>query len=486
MKSDTQPLDEHRKVFGTEPFDENTKIPVSFGDDNNVLNIPFHSVMKDIESFVKTVRAVTHNMKQSNFATSECREELAYVYSGDLAITVNEKDNLYELPYEFDSLFVYIDRYQRRYDLTRQKEKLMSLTTELWQLLPDFYRGHEHPFQQPENYDPQVPYPSYLNRTHEGWMKYRFWNKTFIPLRPPSYGETPESVPFFELERDFEIFVREVQKATEEMRKANFDAKTCEEVLNYFYKNTPYASKNENYYHLWYTNIGSIERATRRIGRDYNLSVQQEKIEQLKSILWKLLPDFYKGHKKAPEKSFSYNPNKPFYISLTESSVPEAIKMYLKNPPKEAVKIISVQFENFNIQLTLDGTTYEIYTNEDEPPFIDLFWFIEQILRGISPAAVDVYEENLETFFYAQNTDDPETVFIGIYGDIFEETNKTSDSRESRCIVGIFNKKQLATAFIHALEAMFTTYFTDSETAEYGEDLRKVDIDNLKKLLAEQ
>ncbi len=102
------------------PLDEDIKVSVYFDNpsqkEDDEMQLPFKVIMKDFETFVRTIGNITNSIRKSNFDPKECTEVLDMYYG-------------------------------------------YTWTTVPWQLLPDFYQGHTNPFPKPLTYDPGKPYP---------------------------------------------------------------------------------------------------------------------------------------------------------------------------------------------------------------------------------------------------------------------------------------------------------------------------------------
>lgn len=459
------------------PFDDETVVTVSRGGDYQS-TCPFKTAMEDAIQLVKTVRAVTSSMQKDHFDPEACREVLDMFYSGTWGTLLSEEDSLYDLPYELDSLFVYVDQYKDRFDLSIQKQQLMNLASELWRLLPAFYRGHRSPPTQPPDYNPDDPYPTYLHPVmskRQRTMRFRFDRSTLIPL---GRGIAAPFIPFAEAADAFAHFVTAARQASEAMRAAHFAKKACKQALDTFYATAPYADRDENYYLRGYTKINAYGDAISRLGSwhgQYNLAADEARYDALCQELWLLLPDFYRGHPKPLAPSLSYNPHKPFAGYYPFDDLPHAVQNYASNPPAKGVQTIKVDMVSRYFAKIELGSQSIVVGSSYRPAYIDCFWFIECILRDNLPAAFEADEEGSEVIFYAQTTRDPQTVFV-----VFDGSSEGEEPE--RLIAGICNRRQMAEAFIDSFKALIQTPWIKANPVYEDEDLREINITELARL----
>ncbi len=149
------------------PLDEDIKVSVYFDNpsqkEDDEMQLPFKVIMKDFETFVRTIGNITNSIRKSNFDPKECTEVLDMYYGYTWTTVPDRKDNYYyvlttpELKNIENALEIL--EFDHDIDVSKERKYVDVLKKELWQLLPDFYQGHTNPFPKPLTYDPGKPYP---------------------------------------------------------------------------------------------------------------------------------------------------------------------------------------------------------------------------------------------------------------------------------------------------------------------------------------
>lgn len=119
-------------------------------------------ILLKFESIVENVKKATNLLRASNFDAHECTAILDAYYYGEISeveVITSQNDNYYYVLSMPELLDIEFALETLRMENGEVREKVDKLKRELWQLLPDFYRGHSNPMPQPLSYDPEKPYP---------------------------------------------------------------------------------------------------------------------------------------------------------------------------------------------------------------------------------------------------------------------------------------------------------------------------------------
>lgn len=143
-------------------------IPNFFDDPRRMMSVdgPYtlRQAMQKFENAVESTKKVVSIMQKDNFDAYTCKVVLDTYYAGEISDSnvdfyPSANDNYYytlgmpellDVEYAFEILDITTG-------LTYQKAN--KLKQELWQVLPDFYKGHTNPKLKPLFYDPKKPYP---------------------------------------------------------------------------------------------------------------------------------------------------------------------------------------------------------------------------------------------------------------------------------------------------------------------------------------
>jgi|SRR5450755_187365 hypothetical protein len=145
-------------------LDYNTLLPANFiGGKWYTLQ----EVLGNYENFVELIKKATIAMRECGFQPVQCAKILDDYYRPPItkSIPANEDNNYYyalTTP-ELRGIEIALEMLESpdrwNMDISKIRAKVDNLKLELWQLLPDFYKGHSDPMPQPLSYHQNKPYP---------------------------------------------------------------------------------------------------------------------------------------------------------------------------------------------------------------------------------------------------------------------------------------------------------------------------------------
>jgi len=123
-----------------------------------------HTLRQALDNFeknVEAIRTVTESLRADKFSSETNGTYLDwYYFDWNDEVTPSYHDNYYytlTMPTLLD--VEYALEHLEGKDTKAISQKVEQLKAELWQMLPDFYKGHTNPPLQPLSYDPTKPYP---------------------------------------------------------------------------------------------------------------------------------------------------------------------------------------------------------------------------------------------------------------------------------------------------------------------------------------
>lgn len=122
---------------------------------------PYKKVRQNFEEFVGSVEKITSEMRKNGFDLNVCEELVNHFYS---KLAPDKRTSNYYYVLSTPTLMnlentLELLQLERHINVTGERVRVNKLKEQLWQLLPDFYKGHQNPMLKPLSYNPNKPYP---------------------------------------------------------------------------------------------------------------------------------------------------------------------------------------------------------------------------------------------------------------------------------------------------------------------------------------
>jgi len=274
---------------------------------------------------------------------------------------------------------------------------------------------------------------------------------------------------------DFESSVENIKKVTALMRAAKFDSAECADILDLYYagetsESETVTNEGDNYYYvLTMPELRDVEFALETLGDD--VGEVRQKVDKLKSQLWQLLPDFYKGHALPMPQPHTYNPEKPYPYSCIEGSLVKARRAklrawawgleqgeeYSQHMPDDTAAPATIRFDDDDVIINGKRAATAMHWTEMHP-FEDMLSFAEDVISNHDPTFFMIDPEGPPIYFCTSKAPSPQDVKLVVYWD------SKGNMREEKIVVvlsGILKRRQLVESLInecgHAVEAYTST-----------------------------
>ena len=233
-----------------------------------------------------------------------------------------------------------------------------------------------------------------------------------------------------------------IRQATVTMRSDNFDPYSCDNTLDWFYYDNDtldmhdiYPSKNVNYYYVTAVpELLNVEYALERLDDDgaVDVSSARQAANKLKSELWQLLPDFYRGHTDPHLQPITYNAGTPYphNSALGKLEFERRLRHWMKKSAMRDHDLVKPHIPDDNspvVEVTRHNGGYYfefgdasrlggIYS-DDVNPFEHIILFAEDLISASDPTFLMNDPEGPATHYLTYAAKSKSNVKIIAYGE---------------------------------------------------------------------